>query len=644
MNFFRKPTESCTSLAAQLKAPQSARRRRDCAQQQCLVAFLAIASAILVAKAAEPVPNIVLWDTVAPLAKEAAVQDRSAWTVVPSDLLTLEKDPPKASSDPGYYGRAYAFKGDAVVENRHFAAVLRSGKGQLELYSKPEANPAELDPRLMPIGARIAELVPMGASKPPDATSRVELIRNAADEVVLQVFFASNNQSESSISFAFNKTEVIAVNPATPLRGITLRTAMAYGIAPSFVGDDLLFSPADYPAGNQLWIAAEHLFLGLLDGESAELVLIWPNGGQHLNVEPGAERQGGHVFESLNFENDGQPLYLAVVQAPGLWHRQVLDAGSLEKDVTVDWKRPFPAKWKTQLYEGSVKTSYAFRAGKGQIWRGVPGSYEYPAWLEGEQAMLHLSKKIPPKGESLIYFVEGQNTPPWISTPVDLLQASLGRAAAEPILDITGRKLRTHHRRGGAGVRRACTCGCTEAIQAVFEAGEEVPRKQEIADDLQDMVYFVHRHVERIDEYRRFADELANFLQASAKSEPALKDYCAGLEQSARQIGEEYSVQKENMKSFAYTDELVRQTLALTNQHDTNNVKAYMELLKAWRGMGGAQDYVVAQCHTVTRQLCQEAGYGAVISPAAVRVATQVRTRCRQILRNADGYEIWAEY
>jgi len=71
---------------------------------------------------------------------------------------------------------------------------------------------------------------------------------------------------------------------------------------------------------------------------------------------------------------------------------------------------------------------------------------------------------------------------------------------------------------------------------------------------------------------------------------------------------------------------------------------AYMELLKAWRAMGGAQDYVVASCHTITRKLFQEAGYACVDDPKAVAVAHEVRARCRQALRNPDGYEIWADY
>ena len=158
------------------------------------------------------------------------------------------------------------------------------------------------------------------------------------------------------------------------------------------------------------------------------------------------------------------------------------------------------------------------------------------------------------------------------------------------------------------------------------------------------MNYFVQHHVGRIDEYRRFADDTIKFLQAKAGSSPDLKAYVDSLEEIAQQIPQEYSVQKENMGSPEYAGQLTRQTLALTSRRDPNNLKAYMELLKAWRAMGGAQDYVLAQCHTLTRKLHQEAGYRCVNQPEAVILAEAIRARCRQILRNPDGYEIWADY
>lgn len=111
-----------------------------------------------------------------------------------------------------------------------------------------------------------------------------------------------------------------------------------------------------------------------------------------------------------------------------------------------------------------------------------------------------------------------------------------------------------------------------------------------------------------------------------------------------RQIPEACEVQKENMKSTAHARELVDRTLALTARHEPGNLEAYMELFKEWRGMGGAQDYVVAFCHVTTRKLFQQAGLRSLTLPGAASLARELRAECRKILRHPDGYEIWTDY
>ena len=133
-------------------------------------------------------------------------------------------------------------------------------------------------------------------------------------------------------------------------------------------------------------------------------------------------------------------------------------------------------------------------------------------------------------------------------------------------------------------------------------------------------------------------------IRAKSQASPDLKPYLENLEQLAQIIPQEIEVQKENMKTLDYAADLSRQTLALTAKESPDNLKTYQALLKTWRGMGGAQDYVVAKCHTVARQLFQEAGYSCAELPKAVTAAEEIRAKCREILRHADGYEIWADY
>ena len=258
------------------------------------------------------------------------------------------------------------------------------------------------------------------------------------------------------------------------------------------------------------------------------------------------------LIESVDLDNDNKSIYLALLNAPGIWHKENLKPSYLEKDVVIDWKRPYPAKWITQLIEAGVNTTFTFKESKETIWRGLTGRYNYPVWFNGEKTFYRLGKKIPPKGYSLVYCLQRNDTPASISTPVDIIKATLGRQTCETILDLPGRKLRTHHRRGAAGVRRAATCGCTEAIQAVFDVGQEVKRKEYVAGAVDDMVYFVERHVERIEEYQDFANNMIVHLNRAGKSAPGLKPYIDNMKAIVQQIPQEYKRQKENMKSLSF--------------------------------------------------------------------------------------------
>jgi len=627
-----------------MKSDENVKNTELFCQRMAWVVLLATAALLAAIQQTEGATNVVVWDTGSRIADAADMENRAGWHSVPSELFAFEADPPKAASDPGYWGREHSFKGDAVVENRSLVALFWSAKGRVVIYSKGDATAADRAATHAPRSqTTIMELVPLQNGTELASISRTMVIRNASDEVILEVSFSGKDSSNESVLFTFGKTGIVEIKPTGKLKGLRLFSPIEYGVVPAFIGDDLIFDPAAYASANSLSIPSENLFLGLLKGGDRVLVVTWPKGGQRMKLGLGNDR-GHRLFESIDFENDEQSFYVATLAVPGIWHREALKPSHLEKDVASQWRKPFPAKWKTQLSEGGVRTTFAFRETKGQIWRGVPGSYNYPVWFHGDEAFYHLSKKVPPKGESIIYFVEGQNTPLSISTPVDIMKATLGRPMSESILDPAGRKLRTHHRRGGDGVHRACTCGCTEVIQAIFEAGQEVEKKDYVREALGDMNYFVQCHVERIEEYQRFAGDTIKFLQAKRTSSPELKADIENLEQIAQQIPQEYSVQKGNMKSLEHAVELTRQTMALTASKSTNNLPAYLELGKAWREMGGAQDYVIAQCHTVTRKLFQEAGYGCVHDTRAVALAQEIRARCRQVLRNPDGYEIWAEY
>jgi hypothetical protein len=577
--------------------------------------------------------NTRVWDTILPFRNELDLQDRTAWRIVPTDLLTLELDPPAAISDPAYYGMEYAFQGDAVIENQHLLAVFWSSKGRVVLYSTAD------------LGKKRVEMIPLQLKGTAASIAYTRVLQNTGDDAALEVSFCAKETKDNYAAiFSFDKKPIVEIKPARNMNGLSLRSPIEYGVVPSFMGDDLLFDPREYRSITTLHVPSDNLFLGLLEGQDTMLVITWPKGKQHVRLVLEPSEANPRRIESVDFDNDGKGLYLALLDAPGIWHKEELKPSFLETDVAVNWTRPFPAKWQTQLLEAGVRTTYNFRESKDNIWRAITGHYTYPVWFRGDNAFYHLSKKIPPKGESVAYFLEAKDTPISISTPVEILKETLGREDCETILDIAGRKLRTHHRRGSHGIRRAATCGCTAAIQVVFDAGREVEQQVYVAGAVDDMVYFVARHLERMGEYRDFADDMMRFLNLQSKANPGVEPFVNSLKTIAEEIPLEYSRQKENVKSLEYAAELARKTKALTQRKHPQNLTAYEALSEQWRAMGGAQDELIARFHSITRKLFQQAGYGCVNQPETLEIAGEVRSRCRSCLRNPDGYEIWPDY
>lgn len=593
-------------------------------------------------------PTVVIWDTVKPIAATPEASELLSahpdWRAIPTELFAFEKNPAKAASDPGYYGRVYSFSGDAVIENPQLVAQISARTGRLSVFSKGSSavGAALRGTKLFEVSAALGE---SGDKE----HYRFEILRNATDEVLLRVSGASNRDPENWIRYSLGAGDLVEIKAGTHCKQVDVIHPTAYGVVPTAIGDDLVFDPESFPDQATFALPTEHWFLGLSLGENSQWVATWPSETVSVALHAGtlSEPVGKRLFGTLQFQPDGREAFHLCVSgqtAKGIWHRETFTAAYLEKPVASAWGPPYAAKWKTQLLESGVPTTFAFRDRSEEIWRGVPGSYQYPVWIENGQAHFHLSKKVPPKKHAIIYAIERDSTPLEFTLPVDVLKNSLGRTFSEAWLDPEGRQLRTHHRRGGDGVHRACTCGITEAIQSVFESGQESSHKDQIAEEIEDMTFFISRHVERIEEYRQFALRVVETLKASRASANVPAEFLDAVEPIAQQILQEYEVQKENMKSQTHTLELVQKTMALASEKRPGNLSAYMELLKAWRGMGGAQDYVVAQCHVLTRQLAQQAGYQAAVAPKALPLASKLRTECRNVLRHADGYEIWADY
>jgi len=567
------------------------------------IAYIAVSLALLAgAVAASAATPVGLWATVEPLRGQADLASRTAWRAV----------------TPGA-----ALRGDLVVESGTLAAAFASRLGKVLVYSKAEPLP------------RKAEI------RPAELLGRPVTLRATVDSSRASVKADFRTADGKSWPMAFSFSDgIVGIRPQGDTRGIGLAAPIDLAMVPSFVGEDLIYDARDYASATTLSLPSEHLLLGLLRGEASMLVAAWQEDIPSVRLT--LNHTGRPGISAVSFVG-GEGVSLAILDAPGIWHREALKPSMLERDVAITWTPPFPAVWLTQLLEDDVRTTFEFRDEKEETWRGGVGSYTFPTWFSHGKAMLSLGKKIPPQGDAVIYCLERNDaTPRQVLTPTDIVQRTLTGDVLAGVLDVQGRTdvpvERPNAVLGGA------TCGVTDEFKAIFDAGQEVEKRAVIEGGVEDMYFYLERMFERNERFYPFAKDMLAYLQAQQKARTELAPYLGEMRATAEEIITTYDDAGDVIRDMNYAHQLGDQTIALAAQKRPDNPQRIVDLKQEWAGMGGALESLARREHTLTRKLYQQAGYGAAARPEALPVATEVRRRAKQCLERPEEYEIWANY
>ena len=571
-----------------------------------LAAAILLVTTATVVWADPPPARIHVWDTVTPLREPIDLTQRQGWRAVD--------------------GKG-ALQGDLVADADSFTVVFASNPGRVLVYAKD-------DP------VRRAEVSPTSLQGKAPILTQVMVSEGEENPLVVHTLFLASGTSEPvPITFSFGEGNAFGIWPGDDTRSITISAPIELALVPSFVGDDLIYDPQAYTSAPSLSLVSEHVLLGLLKGGNSELVMTWQDDIASVQL---VTAPGNPSATRLSFEG-GKGLFLAVIEAPGIWHRVKLTSDYLERDVALSWRPPFPAIWLTQLYEDEIRTTFEFRAGKEEVWRGGVGSYDFPTWFSADKTMLTLGKKIPPEGEAVIYCLErGDETPRSVVTPIDVVSQTLTGDVLASILDVEGRPAWYPHR--PESVIGGATCGVTDALLKVFRAGQEVEKRYLIEGGVEDMYAYLEGMFERNARFYPFAQEMVVYLDAQQKAAPELGPFLRELQVTAEEMVSTYDNARDTIRNMDYARELGAKTITLAAKKRPDNARRMMELKQDWTGMGGALEDLARKEHTLTRKLYQQEGYGAATGPEAMPVAEELRKRTKQCLEKPESYEIWANY
>ena len=510
---------------------------------------------------------------------------------------------------------AWATSGRLTLENADWSAVFCKKEGALFAYSK-----ARETMKIVPFDSEEAQII-----------LSCKIIEDKEKRVGIRASFAvGQNQIEGS--FFFDREGAIQVKPAQNMKGILVFGEISFGIVPAPPLEDLIYDAKEYPSASHLYLPSENLFLGLLKGEDRLFFCAWPQGNQRVKLLLEDSEKEGKLIKALEIQLDGKSAYLRSVSAPGIWHKEELLPRYLEKDIEIDWERPFSARWKTQLLEGKIETNFHFRTGKRKIWRPNFGFYNYPVWFEGERAFFRLGKKVPPSGQVLIYALEKHK-----NTPVDFARAHLGS-----ISTLKPKGWLRRYPQNNVGIQN---CDGRAWVKWIFKVGFQTREKEFLQEVMADFLYSINVDKGRLEEYEVFIPKMKEKIDSWMEKEnddAELKVFLIQMKEKVEELEREYWDKMHNSPASEHLQEETEAINKLKVFIEEEGLEVYPEVcylldkIQLWSDI----ESVPGRVGGLFREMFQQAGYGCAHNANAIKYAEEIRRDIRGFLINSETHEV----
>ena len=286
----------------------------------CAAALVALAATATTASGAHPpaatapadgAPVVRLYDTGKPTSRELTAEElvqRTGWKEVAEGDLQ------------------HRFTGDAVFMNDQLAVALCSGSVRVHSRSTGKLR-AGIAPSL-PYARHIA--IPSGVRTVQNSSSAVAMEANYGDGAIRLRLAAGAFFLEAGFE-----------------KGGTLWVMQDgnYVVVPDFFGDDYLY---DLSSAKHQFVPADNSLLALADAGKAIVACVWapPSRKNRVSVSMDHDYPKGYCRFDLPM---GRGIWLAVFEGKDIWRECAIDANNAGWVAALDWRPPFPAKWRASL-------------------------------------------------------------------------------------------------------------------------------------------------------------------------------------------------------------------------------------------------------------------------------------------------------
>ena len=573
-------------------------------------------------------PTVRIFDTGKPSSKPLSTRDfstQSAWTRVADGQTD------------------HALTGDLVLANDRLAVVLRRGARGVEVYGHAEGTfplRAVLQPACEDRSVRLIS---------------VAIKENAAAEAVVDAGFRGAAGETHTIRLALGVgRSFVRTEASSGVKSLVVKTPCRFLVLPDFFADDIVVDAADIPV-DTAELPSENFLLHLAGQGEAIVMAVSNSRQQDVAIRLSGSGVNRAIDQSeIRYGADGK-IWIALLEAPGIWHQRNVRPDGGGRVVQLDWKTPYPAQWRvdwrrsdrltdswemiTELSDGRFEKHGWF--GRPQTigtdrkrWTTVLGRFEYPCWTDrqGQGHLQPFTKKIRFDGPAVIYPINRTDATPLDKfTVVDVVRATLGVGPCEYILDVEGQ--------GQSHVGRA-TCSTRDLLNPIYAAGRQKQEPEQIEQALVDVLVFVEHIRGRIETYVDFGHRMRDYLAQEKKAHPELERFVGEMETLAGAFDDYYQKRRMEIKTPQYVADLTEKFRRELMSYEGDDALAQCKAITgAIVVVGGNQDELVGECRMAAKILRQRAGLAMAIDPATAPIAREIRRRTQEILRNPASYE-----
>ena len=314
---------------------------------------------------------------------------------------------------------------------------------------------------------------------------------------------------------------------------------------PDFFADDIAIDATRLPLDSSE-LPSENFLLHLTGDGDAIAMCVFENRQHDVKVTlAGSGDQRLITGSEIGFE--GKKIWVALLEAPRIWHTRDLSVADAGKVIPLDWTMPFPAavarrfhpaqRTDRQLGDAAPGTEerhvhqavLARCRRRGDRSRPAPlepgaGQFSYPCWSDpdGRGYVQPLKNNVLQlRGPAVVYPINRvKQTPLDCYTVLDVMRNTLGVGPCEHILDLDGHKSEN---------RGLATCASRDTIIPIYQKHEQKQKRAQVDKVLDDALTFVKHIRDRITQYVEFGQKLRQYLADQKKSHPELARVDRGI-------------------------------------------------------------------------------------------------------------------